>query len=50
MAYGELSAINLRRNWKKGRKTIQKERKIWGLHSSDYEELCILACYAVWLL
>jgi hypothetical protein len=24
--------------------------KIWGFHSSDYEEWCLLGCYAVWLL
>jgi hypothetical protein len=24
--------------------------KIWGFHGSDYEEWCLLGCYAVWLL
>jgi hypothetical protein len=24
--------------------------KIWGFHGGDYEELCPLGCYAVWLL
>jgi hypothetical protein len=24
--------------------------KIWGFHSGDYEEWCLLGCYAVWLL
>jgi hypothetical protein len=24
--------------------------KIWGFHGGDYEELCLLGCYAVWLL
>jgi hypothetical protein len=24
--------------------------KIWGLHGGDYEELCLLGCYAVWFL
>jgi hypothetical protein len=23
---------------------------IWGFHSGDYEEWCLLGCYAVWLL
>jgi hypothetical protein len=25
-------------------------RKIWGFHGGDYEEWCLLGCYAVWLL
>jgi hypothetical protein len=24
--------------------------KIWGFHCSDYEEWCLLGCYAMWLL
>jgi hypothetical protein len=24
--------------------------KIWGFHGRDYEEWCLLGCYAVWLL
>jgi hypothetical protein len=24
--------------------------KMWGFHGGDYEELCLLGCYAVWLL
>jgi hypothetical protein len=24
--------------------------KIWGFHGGDWEELCLLECYAVWLL
>jgi hypothetical protein len=24
--------------------------KIWGFHGCDYEEWCLLGCYAVWLL
>jgi hypothetical protein len=24
--------------------------KIWGFHGGDYEELCLLGCYTVWLL
>jgi hypothetical protein len=24
--------------------------KIWGFHGGDYDEWCILGCYAVWLL
>jgi hypothetical protein len=24
--------------------------KIWGFHSGNYEEWCLLGCYAVWLL
>jgi hypothetical protein len=24
--------------------------KIWGFHSGDHEEWCLLACYAMWLL
>jgi hypothetical protein len=24
--------------------------KIWGFHGDDYEEWCLLGCYAVWLL
>jgi hypothetical protein len=24
--------------------------KIWGFHGGDYEEWCLLGCYAVWLL
>jgi hypothetical protein len=24
--------------------------KIWGSHCGDYEESCLLGCYAVWLL
>jgi hypothetical protein len=24
--------------------------KSWGFHGGDYEELCLLGCYAVWLL
>jgi hypothetical protein len=24
--------------------------KIWGFHGGDYEELCLLGCYAVWFL
>jgi hypothetical protein len=27
-----------------------KFRKIWGFHGGDYEEWCLLGCYAVWLL
>jgi hypothetical protein len=30
------------------RKVIQY--KIWGFHGGDYEEWCLLGCYAVWLL
>jgi hypothetical protein len=26
------------------------ECKIWGFHGGDYEEWCLLGCYAVWLL
>jgi hypothetical protein len=26
------------------------EYKIWGFHGGDYEEWCLLGCYAVWLL
>jgi hypothetical protein len=28
----------------------KQERKIWGFHGGDYEEWCLLGCYAVWLL
>jgi hypothetical protein len=24
--------------------------KIWSFHCGDYEEWCLLRCYAVWLL
>jgi hypothetical protein len=24
--------------------------KIWGFHGGDYEECCLLGCYAVWFL
>jgi hypothetical protein len=24
--------------------------KIWGFHGGDYEEWCLLGCYAMWLL
>jgi hypothetical protein len=24
--------------------------KIWDFHGGDYEEWCLLGCYAVWLL
>jgi hypothetical protein len=24
--------------------------EIWGFHGGDYEEWCLLGCYAVWLL
>jgi hypothetical protein len=24
--------------------------KIWGFQGGDYEEWCLLGCYAVWLL
>jgi hypothetical protein len=24
--------------------------KVWGFHGGDYEEWCLLGCYAVWLL
>jgi hypothetical protein len=24
--------------------------KIWGFHGGEYEELCLLGCYAVWIL
>jgi hypothetical protein len=24
--------------------------KVWGFHSGDYEEWCLLGCYTVWLL
>jgi hypothetical protein len=24
--------------------------RIWGFHGGDYEECCLLGCYAVWLL
>jgi hypothetical protein len=24
--------------------------KIWGFHGGDYEEWCLLGCYAVWFL
>jgi hypothetical protein len=24
--------------------------KTWGFHGGDYEEWCLLGCYAVWLL
>jgi hypothetical protein len=24
--------------------------KIWGFHGGEYEEGCLLGCYAVWLL
>jgi hypothetical protein len=24
--------------------------KIWGFHGGDYEERCLLGCYAAWLL
>jgi hypothetical protein len=24
--------------------------KIWGFHGGDFEEWCLLGCYAVWLL
>jgi hypothetical protein len=26
------------------------QSKIWGFHGGDYEEWCLLGCYAVWLL
>jgi hypothetical protein len=26
------------------------DKKIWGFHGGDYEEWCLLGCYAVWLL
>jgi hypothetical protein len=26
------------------------KRKIWRFHDGDYEEWCLLGCYAVWLL
>jgi hypothetical protein len=28
----------------------QTSCKIWGFHGGDYEEWCLLGCYAVWLL
>jgi hypothetical protein len=33
-----------------GIQTISRQCKIWGFHGSDYEESCLLGCYAVWLL
>jgi hypothetical protein len=32
-----------------GRCKVEKF-KIWGFHGGDYEEWCLLGCYAVWLL
>jgi hypothetical protein len=29
---------------------ITNSFKIWGFHGGDYEEWCLLGCYAVWLL
>jgi hypothetical protein len=29
---------------------VSAPRKIWGFHGGDYEELCLLGRYAVWLL
>jgi hypothetical protein len=28
----------------------KKNCKIWCFHVGDYEELCLLGCYAVWFL
>jgi hypothetical protein len=30
--------------------TTLQDCKIWGFHGGDYEEWCLLGCYAVWLL
>jgi hypothetical protein len=27
-----------------------KHCKIWSFHGGDYDERCLLGCYAVWLL
>jgi hypothetical protein len=29
---------------------VVSDCKIWGFHDGDYEEWCLLGCYAVWLL
>jgi hypothetical protein len=31
-------------------KDLKIHCKIWGFHGGDYEEWCLLGCYAVWLL
>jgi hypothetical protein len=35
-----------------GHVTTQERRlcKIWGFHGGDYEEWCLVGCYAAWLL
>jgi hypothetical protein len=33
-----------------GKMYIRLKCKIWGFHGSDYEEWCLLGCYAMWLL
>jgi hypothetical protein len=30
--------------------SLSVECKIWGFHGGDYEEWCLLGCYAVWFL
>jgi hypothetical protein len=34
----------------KQRNKLRGLYKIWGFHGGDYEEWCLLGCYAVWLL
>jgi hypothetical protein len=36
--------------WDKLKWEQQALCKIWGFHGGDYEECCLLGCYAVWLL
>jgi hypothetical protein len=56
--YSDVSTDEKRRNVYRGsvcscfmrRKDIWSVVKIWGFHGCDYEEWCLLGCYAVWLL
>jgi hypothetical protein len=44
---------NFHQNWIRSWKFtghIHNSFKIWGFHGGDYEEWCLLGCYAVWLL
>jgi hypothetical protein len=45
--------VSQRSDWRCGRASWGYRTylcKIWGLHGGDYEEWCLLGCYAVWLL
>jgi hypothetical protein len=47
MAIGETVESSTR----KLQSTVNKKNwKIWGFHGGDYEEWCLLGCYAVWFL